>query len=118
MFPHGIMRGLYVYLVVKGSEEDPEELPQVHVVWSFLEPEAPAIVEIHGELCGEALAKHLHRGRHLLLTNLLVLKKNTRSCFSTTFISFIWIFYMIGEFLTHFATFGKWYLYWFSPSGH
>ena len=96
MFPHGIMRGLYVYLVVKGSEEDPEELPQVHVVWSFLEPEAPAIVEIHGELCGEALAKHLHRGRHLLLTNLLVLEKNKR--ISITFTSFIWIFYIIGEF--------------------
>ena len=87
MFPHEIILGLNVYLVVKGSEEDPEQLPQVHVVWSFLEPEAPAIVEIHGELCGEALAKHLHRGRHLLLTNLLVLKKNTRSCFSITFIS-------------------------------
>jgi len=72
LFQHRPVEGVVV-LVVKGSEEDPEELPQVHVVWSFLEPEAPAIVEIHGELCGEALAKHLHRGRHLLLTNLLVL---------------------------------------------
>ena len=109
MFPHEIMRGLYVYLVVKGSEEDPEELPQVHVVWSFLEPEAPAIVEIHGELCGEALAKHLHRGRHLLLTNLLVLKKKV--VLASLFISLIWIFHISGEFPTHFATFRKWYLY-------
>ena len=62
-----------MYLVVKGSEEDPEELPQVHVVGSFLEPEAPAVVEIHGELSRETFAENFHGSRHLLLADLFVL---------------------------------------------
>ena len=87
-----------VVLVVERPEEDPVELAEVHVVWRLLEPQAAAVVEVHGELCGEALAQHLYilysqrmkadfivllimmrarsylnRRRHLLLADLLIL---------------------------------------------
>ena len=86
-----------VVLVVERPEEDPVELAEVHVVRRLLEPQAAAIVEVHGELCGEALAQHLcilnsnhrkaivmgfrllrallylNRRRHLLLADLLIL---------------------------------------------
>ena len=86
-----------VVLVVERPEEDPVELAEVHVVRRLLEPQAAAVVEVHGELCGEALAQHLcilnsnhrravvvgfkllrallylNRRRHLLLTDLLIL---------------------------------------------
>ena len=48
-----------VVLVVERPEEDPVELAEVHVVRRLLEPQAAAVVEVHGELCGEALAQHL-----------------------------------------------------------
>ena len=88
-----------VVLVVERPEEDPVELAEVHVVRRLLEPQAAAVVEVHGELCGEALAQHLYilnsydidrkavvriskllrahlylnRRRHLLLADLLIL---------------------------------------------
>ena len=87
-----------VVLVVERPEEDPVELAEVHVVRRLLEPQAAAVVEVHGELCGEALAQHLgilysrrmkadlivllimmrarvylNRRRHLLLADLLIL---------------------------------------------
>ena len=81
-----------VVLVVERPEEDPVELAEVHVVRRLLEPQAAAVVEVHGELCGEALAQHLYinsglivllimvrarlyldRCRHLLLADLLIL---------------------------------------------
>ena len=49
-----------VVLVVERPEEDPVELAEVHVVWRLFEPQAAAVVEVHGELCGEALAQHLY----------------------------------------------------------
>ena len=49
-----------VVLVVERPEEDPVELAEVHVVRRLLEPQAAAVVEVHGELCGEALAQHLY----------------------------------------------------------
>ena len=87
-----------VVLVVERPEEDPVELAEVHVVRRLLEPQAATVVEVHGELCGEALAQHLYifysqrmkadlkvllimrrarlylnRRRHLLLADLLIL---------------------------------------------
>ena len=59
--------------MVEGAEEDPEQLPQVHVVGSLFEPQPAAVVQVHGELGRESFAEHLHGGRHLLLTDLLVL---------------------------------------------
>ena len=44
-----------VELVVEGAEEDAEELTQVHVVGRFLEAQTAAVVQVHGELSGEAL---------------------------------------------------------------
>ena len=49
-----------VVLVVERPEEDPVELAEVHVVRRLFEPQAAAVVEVHGELCGEALAQHLY----------------------------------------------------------
>ena len=72
LLQHGPVEGVIV-LVIEGAEEDPEELPQVHVVGSLLEPEAAAVVEIHGELGREALAEHLDGGGHFLFADLFVL---------------------------------------------
>lgn len=41
--------------MVEGAEEDAEELPEVHVVGRLVEAQAPAVVEVHGELGGVAL---------------------------------------------------------------
>jgi len=62
-----------VILVIEGPKEDPEQLAKVHVVRSLLEPKTAAVVEVHGKLGGVALAENFNWGRHLLLTNLLVL---------------------------------------------
>ena len=56
--------------MVERSEEDPEELPQVHVVGGLLEPEAATVVQVHGELGGKSFAENLHRSRHLLFADL------------------------------------------------
>jgi hypothetical protein len=71
LFQHGPVKGV-VILVVEGAEEDAEQLPEIHVVRGLLEPQAPAVVQIHGELGGETLAEHLNRSRHLLFTDFLV----------------------------------------------
>ena len=47
------------YLVVERPEEDPEELPEVHVVRRLLKTQPAAVVEVHGKLCWEPLAQHL-----------------------------------------------------------
>ena len=97
LLQHRPVEGVVV-LVVERPEEDPVELAEVHVVRRLLEPQAAAVVEVHGELCGEALAQHLcilysqnmkadlivlpimrrerlylNRRRHLLLADLLIL---------------------------------------------
>ena len=56
LFQHGPVESV-VILVVEGSEEDAEQLPEIHVVWGLLEPQASAVVKIHGELGGETLRK-------------------------------------------------------------
>jgi hypothetical protein len=56
--------------VIEGSEEDSEELPQVHVVGGLLESESAAVVQVHGELGGKALAQNLDGGGHLFLADL------------------------------------------------
>ena len=33
----------------------PEELAEIHVVWSLLKSKATAVVEVHGKLCRETL---------------------------------------------------------------
>jgi len=72
LLQHGPVEGVVV-LVVQGSEEDPEQLPEIHVVWSLFEAETAAVVEIHGELGRETFAENFHWSRHLLLADLLVL---------------------------------------------
>jgi len=62
-----------VVLVVQGSEEDPEQLSEIHVVGSLFEAKTSAVVQIHGKLCGESLAENFNRCWHFLLTNFLVL---------------------------------------------
>jgi len=71
LLQHGPVEGVVV-LVVKGAEQNPKQLPEIHVVWCLLKSKATAVVEVHGELGREPLTQHLHRCGHLLLTNLLV----------------------------------------------
>ena len=47
------------HLMIQGSEENSEELAQVHVVRRLLEPEAAAVVQVHGELGWESFAENL-----------------------------------------------------------
>ena len=54
-------------------EEVPEELAQVGVVGLVVKAQGAAVLEVGGELHGEALAEHLDGRRHLLLADLLVL---------------------------------------------
>ena len=56
LFQHGPVKGV-VILVVEGAEQDAEQLPEIHVVRSLLEPQASAVVKIHGELGGKTLGK-------------------------------------------------------------
>lgn len=51
---HGPVEGVVV-LVVEGAEQDAEQLAQIHVVGRLVEPQAPAVVEVHGELRRETL---------------------------------------------------------------
>ena len=53
-------------LMVECAEEDAEQLTQVHVVGRLVEAQPATIVQVHGELGGESLAEHFHRGRHFL----------------------------------------------------
>ena len=59
--------------MIQSPTQYPEELAQVHVVGRLLESQAAAIVQVHRELRGESLAERLHRCRHLLLADLIVL---------------------------------------------
>ena len=54
-------------------EQISDELAQVRVVGLLLEAERAAVVQVGRELGGLALAELLHRGRQLLLADLLVL---------------------------------------------
>ena len=45
-----------VILVVKPLEEILEQLPQILVVWSLVEPQAATVVQVEDELSGESLA--------------------------------------------------------------
>ena len=62
-----------VILVIQGAEQDPEQLPQIHVIRAFLESQAPAVVEVHGKLSWEAFAQNLNGSGHLFLADFLVL---------------------------------------------
>lgn len=46
--------------MVKGPEENSEELTQVHVVRSLIEPESTGVVEVHGEFSRETFTQNLH----------------------------------------------------------
>ena len=59
LLEHRPVEGVVV-LVVEGPEEDSEELAQIHVVWCLFEAQPAAVVEVHGKLCWETLAQHLH----------------------------------------------------------
>ena len=59
LLEHRPVEGVVV-LVVERPEEDSEELAQIHVVWRLFEAQPAAVVEIHGKLCWETLAQHLH----------------------------------------------------------
>ena len=72
LFKHRPIKDVVV-LVAERTEQDAEELTQVHVVRGLVEAQATAVVQIHGELRRESLAQHLDGCRHLLLADLLVL---------------------------------------------
>ncbi len=55
------------------SKQVAEELAQVGVVGLVVEAQGAAVLEVGGELHGEALAEHLDGRGHLLLADLLVL---------------------------------------------
>ena len=61
-----------VIVVVQRAEEYSEQLPQVHIVWSFVEAEAAAVVEIHSKLGRVALAEDVDWGRHLFLADAVI----------------------------------------------
>jgi len=62
-----------VVLVSFTDEEVPEEFPQVGVIGFVVEPQCPSVVQEYGELIGEATAKKIGGGGHLLLHNPVVL---------------------------------------------
>ena len=52
-----------VVLVVQRTEQDAEQLTQVHVVRCLLESETPAVVEVHGKFSGKSLEREREGGR-------------------------------------------------------
>lgn len=42
-----------IVLLIQGSEQDPEQLAQVHVVRSLFESESTTVVQVHRELSRE-----------------------------------------------------------------
>lgn len=54
------------------NEQIPEDFPQVAVVGLVVEPKRPGVVEVDGELVGEAAAKDFSRRRHLLLHDAVI----------------------------------------------
>ena len=82
----GLGDGLSVLLVlVDGPVEDivileplthkqvAEDLAQVRIVWLVVEAETASVVEVDGELVGEAAAQNLGGRRHLLLHDAVIL---------------------------------------------
>jgi hypothetical protein len=55
------------------DEEITEDLAEVRVVWLVVEAEGTGVVQVDGELVGEATAKDLGRSCHLLLHDAVVL---------------------------------------------
>jgi len=55
------------------DEEITEDLAKVRVVWLIVETKGAGVVEIDGELIGEATAENLSGGGHLFLHNTVVL---------------------------------------------
>ena len=62
-----------VILVSFTDEEIPEEFPQVGVIGFVVKPQGPSVVQEDGKLVGEATAKKIGGGGHLLLHNPVVL---------------------------------------------
>ena len=58
------------HLMIQGSEENSEELAQVHVVGRLFESEPTAVVQVHREFSWKSFAKDLHWRRHLFLADL------------------------------------------------
>ena len=54
LFEHAPVKHVII-LMVKRTEEYPEQLPQVHIVRSFFKTKTSAVVQVHGEFCGESL---------------------------------------------------------------
>lgn len=38
------------YLVVQGAEKYTEQLPQIHIVWRFLESQSTTVIQVHRKL--------------------------------------------------------------------
>ena len=62
-----------VVLETLTDEQVTEDLSEVGVVWLVIESKRAGVVEVDGELVGEATAKHLGGGGHLLLHDSVVL---------------------------------------------
>lgn len=44
-----------VILMIQSSEQDTEQLSQVHIVWRFFKPQTSAVIQIHSEFGGITL---------------------------------------------------------------
>ncbi len=58
LLQHGPVERVVV-LVVERAEQDAEQLAKVHVVGRLFEPQAAAVVQVHGELGGETLENYI-----------------------------------------------------------
>jgi len=52
--------------MIECSEEDAEELAQIHVVRCFVKTQPATIIQVHGEFGWKSFAEHFNRGRHFL----------------------------------------------------
>jgi len=68
---HGPVEDVVV-LEALADEEITEDLTEVGVVWLVVETERTGVVEVDGELIGEATAKHFGGRCHLLLHDAVV----------------------------------------------
>lgn len=55
-------------LMIERSEENSEQLPQVHVIWRFIETKSSCVAQVHWELSWESFAQVLDWCRHFLKT--------------------------------------------------
>jgi hypothetical protein len=62
-----------VILETLTNEEITEDLSKVRVIWLVIEAEGTSVVEVDGELVGEASAENFSWGSHLLLHDAIVL---------------------------------------------